>query len=518
MIKIFILFFLLTLTYLSAQEEIRVGIYQNAPKIFMNSQDEPSGFFVDILDEIALKENWKLNYTPCIWSDCLDMLENEKIDIMPDIAYTPERTKRFMFSKETVLSSWSVLYRHKGVKIDSILNLKGKKIAILKDSIQSSSIKKLLHTYNIQAHAYVEVLSFSEAFELLANNTVDCVIVNRFYELNNPLGNTVVKTNVVVEPSMVKYAFSFQKNHLADRVDFHLKELKKNQKSIFYIAKEKWLTPKASTNIPKWVLWIIFGTIIIIFILIILVVLFQRMVKKKSQELLQKEELLIIQSKHAAMGEMIGMIAHQWRQPLSVISMNANNIQLSIELKENLSTQRLLEDMQSISNEVQHLSSTIDDFRNFFKPNKTKIKINISDIIDKVNKLFVKSLKNNNIELIVKNNDNYEIETFPNELLQVVLNIINNAKDVLKENQVENSKITLSTFQTKDSYIISICDNGGGIPEDLFDKIGKQYFTTKPESGTGLGLYMSIIIVEQHLNGTLEWKNLDDGACFTISI
>jgi len=139
-------------------------------------------------------------------------------------------------------------------------------------------------------------------------------------------------------------------------------------------------------------------------------------------------------------------------------------------------------------------------------------------MIDEVKKLLGNSLKNNNIEFITKYNNNYEIETFPNELLQVILNIINNAKDVLIEKQLENPTITLSTFQTDDSYNISICDNGGGIPEDIWKKIGTQYFTTKAEKGTGLGLYMSIIIVKQHLNGILEWENKEDGACFIISL
>ncbi len=510
--------YLLTVTYLYAQEEINVGIYQNAPKIFIDSNNKPSGFFVDILDEIALKENWKLNYTPCVWSDCLVMLENGKIDIMPDVAYMLERKKKFLFTNESIISSWSVLFRHKNVHIESIFDLEDKNIAVLKNAIQSTSIKESMKKFNIHPHQYKEVSDYEEAFKLLTDEKVDCVIVNRFYELNHKFADNVVKTNIVLEPSVMKYAFNLSRNDLVEAVDRDIKSFKKDKDSILYKATRKWITPSVPTHIPNWIIWLILGSIIVIVILSVVVILFQRMVRKKSQELLQNEELMIIQSKHAAMGEMIGLIAHQWRQPLSVISIISTNIIASVELEEEIIDNELAEEMKNISKQVQHLSTTIDDFRNFFKPNKTKVTINISYIIDEANKLLGNSLKSNNIEFITKNNENYEIETFPNELLQVVLNIINNAKDVLIEKQLENSTITLTTFQTKDSYKISICDNGGGIPKDILNKIGNQYFTTKADKGTGLGLYMSIIIVKQHLNGILEWENKEDGACFIISL
>lgn len=503
---------------LVAQKSVNVGIYQNAPKIFMDNEQKPTGFFVDILEKIALEEKWELNYVPCLWSECLEMLENAQIDIMPDVAYTQERAKKTLFSQESVLSSWSVLYRHKDVQIDSILDLKDKTIAVLKDSIQANGIKTLLNTLSLKPHSYSEVSSFSEAFELLENKKADCVITNRFYELNHPLSNKIIKTNIVIEPSMIKFTFSPSNNDLANKVDFYLKEFKKNQESVFYKAQQKWMTPKEQSNIPTWFLWLAAGGLILILVLSGLVILFQKLVMKKSQELLQKEELMIIQSRHAAMGEMIEMIAHQWRQPLSIISMSASNIKLSRELEEEITPMTLQEHLNTVSDEVKHLSNTIDDFRNFFRPNKTKVKVPVSYIIQEVKKILEISLKNSNIEFIVQNDEDYEIETFANELLQVVLNLVNNAKDILKEKQISNSQIVLKTSQTNSSYTISIYDNGGGIPEGIFGEVGKQYFTTKSDNGTGLGLYMSIIIVEQHLNGSLRWENQENGACFTISL
>lgn len=510
------LFYFLLFTNLHAKENIRVGIYQNEPKIFLDANNKPSGFFVDILDEIASQENWTITYVPCQWSKCLNMLHNQEIDIMPDVAYTKQREKRFLFSKEPVISSWSVLYRHKSVDIDSIFNLKNKKIAVLKDSIQSNAIKRILTSYSTKPSEYKEVSNYKEAFKLLASKKVDCVITNRFYELNHDIGGYAKKTNIVIQPSMIKFAFSFSKKELADKIDFYLKEFKKKPGSIYYKAEKNWITPNKIEHIPNWILWTVTGFAFVILFLILLVIIFQKMVHKKSQELMQKEELMIIQSRHAAMGEMVGMVAHQWRQPLSVLSMSANNLKLSFELEGKEIPQELHEHFKTIFTTVKYLSNTIDDFRDFFKPNKAKKEINISQLIKEIEKIFEMSLNNNDIEFIVHNNENFLLKTFPNELLQVILNLVNNAKDVLVENKIHNPKITLTTSKSAKDNTISVCDNGGGIPKDILPKIGKQYFTTKTEKGTGLGIYMSIIIVEQHLNGSLKWENIDDGACFTI--
>ena len=237
-----------------------------------------------------------------------------------------------------------------------------------------------------------------------------------------------------------------------------------------------------------------------------------------QEQLIVNNEIMLMQSRQAAMGEMISLIAHQWRQPLTIISMDMNNIYLSIQLKEKISTQELEKHVQSVNKQVKHLSQTIDDFRDYFKPNKEKEKREISYIVDGARKIMSSSLKNNNIEFIIQIEDDYTIHTYPNEVLQVLLNIINNAKDILKDNNDFNAKIILRTFEKKDNFFIEICDNGGGIPKDAIDKIGTQYFTTKGNIGTGLGIYMSKKILEEHLDGSLSWKNISGGACFTITL
>ncbi len=240
--------------------------------------------------------------------------------------------------------------------------------------------------------------------------------------------------------------------------------------------------------------------------------------KKLSKELGEQKELMIAQSRHAAMGEMISLIAHQWRQPISVIAMDANNILLDIEL-ENVDLEELKTDAQSILSQTQHLSHTIDDFRDFFKPNRERSCVLVSDVLQESLKVIEKSFEYNNITLINSIETATEVEIFSRELLQVLLNILKNAKEVLVETTPQNRMISNRVFEKDEFIIVEISDNGGGVaPENLL-KIFDPYFSTKKDkNGTGLGLYMSKVIVEQHLYGTIEVENRGNGACFIVKI
>ncbi|MEA3554613.1 MAG: HAMP domain-containing sensor histidine kinase [Campylobacterota bacterium] len=227
---------------------------------------------------------------------------------------------------------------------------------------------------------------------------------------------------------------------------------------------------------------------------------------------------MIAQSRHAAMGEMISMIAHQWRQPLSVISMGANNIIADIELK-TLDEKVLYDGSIEILEQTKELSKTIDDFKNFFKPIKTVEDILPEDIFNDAFNVVGKSLENNEIEVIKEFKNGKKIKTYSRELMQVFINIIKNAKEALAENKIKNRKIYIMMKDTKNLVEISICDNAGGIKSDIIDKIFNPYFSTKYEkSGTVLGLYMSKTIIEKHLNGTIEVGNSSSGACFKIKL
>jgi PAS domain S-box-containing protein len=237
-----------------------------------------------------------------------------------------------------------------------------------------------------------------------------------------------------------------------------------------------------------------------------------------KEELKNKEKIMIAQSRHAAMGEMISMIAHQWRQPLSSISMVASNTLMDIEF-ETVNNDTLKEHSESILKQVKYLSQTIDDFRDFFKPNKVKELIDPKKVVDETLSIMGKTLEKHsiNVEILLKHSS--RIEVYSRELLQVLINLLKNAQEVLEKNDYDNRRIKISISEEKDTLRIEVLDNGGGIKEELLDKVFEPYFSTKNEkTGTGLGLYMSKTIIEKHLQGIFGVYNDKDGACFYIDL
>jgi two-component system, NtrC family, sensor kinase len=252
---------------------------------------------------------------------------------------------------------------------------------------------------------------------------------------------------------------------------------------------------------------------------------YKKDLQKEINNTIEKERLLIQQSKMATMGEMIANIAHQWKQPLSIISTISTGIKIQEELN-SLDENEIVEGMNNINNSVQYLSQTIDDFRNFFKSDKTKISFKFIDIYINTTKIISPLFKYNNIELIEKI-DNNKIYGYRNELLQVLINIFKNAKDELvKLDDNQKRFIFIDGYKENSNYIIKIKDNAGGISPNIMKKIFEPYFTTKKDhEGTGIGLYMSKKIVAG-MNGTIEVQNSEyeykgeryRGAEFIISL
>jgi len=243
-----------------------------------------------------------------------------------------------------------------------------------------------------------------------------------------------------------------------------------------------------------------------------------------ENQIKKQEALILQQSKFASMGEMIANIAHQWRQPLSIISTSATGIKVQKEMGM-LTDEFEFESLDSINENVQYLSKTIEDFRNFFKEEKIKNEVDIEEILSKTLSLVSSRLKNRNINIITS----YErivFETLETELIHVFINIINNAIDAFEDVTTEKF-IFIQTQQTSNAIVISIKDNAGGIDPNILNLVFDPYFTTKEFSkGTGIGLYMCKEIVVKHLHGKIDVKNVEfdykeksyKGCEFTIEI
>ncbi|MFA7241198.1 MAG: PAS domain S-box protein [Sulfuricellaceae bacterium] len=240
----------------------------------------------------------------------------------------------------------------------------------------------------------------------------------------------------------------------------------------------------------------------------------ERRVKEETAQNMAQERLLIQQSRHAAMGEMIGNIAHQWRQPLNTLGLIIQNI--AYDYQEGILDQdALIEYKNTAFDTVQKMSRTIDDFRNFFRPNHKEETFSLLLPIHEALNLIDAGLKNNTIAVIVDCAENLTAFGSPNEFSQVMLNLLANAKDALVEKNAPVKIITVSVHEEENLVVVSVRDNGCGIPDENMDKIFDPYFTSK-ESGTGIGLYMTRVIIEQHMHGKITCHNTADGAEFLL--
>ncbi len=209
----------------------------------------------------------------------------------------------------------------------------------------------------------------------------------------------------------------------------------------------------------------------------------------------------------ASMGEMIGNIAHQWRQPLSIISTGSTGMKVQKEFG-TLTDEQFTETCDIINDNAQYLSKTIDDFRNFIKGDRIKDIFSLKKCIDGFLHLVNGSIKNHNINIILDLQEDIKIDGYENELMQCLINIYNNAKDALIENKIEDKFIFITTTTNEDKAIIKIKDNAGGITDEIIDKIFDPYFTTKHKSqGTGLGLHMTYNLIVDGMGGTIEATN-----------
>jgi len=230
----------------------------------------------------------------------------------------------------------------------------------------------------------------------------------------------------------------------------------------------------------------------------------------------KNEQLMIHQSRLASMGEMVANIAHQWRQPLTHLSYAHMNLKTAYD-QEKLSSEYFNKKTEEVNDQIEFMSHTIDDFSNFFKSDKKSQGFGILNTIENTHRLLMASFKHSGITVDIQCKSEVFINSYENEFSQVLFNLLNNAKQELIEKKIESPKIIVEIIEQRKTILIKITDNAMGIDEKIIEKIFEPYFTTK-DSGMGIGLYMSKVIIEEHMNGKLSVKNIPNGVTFEISV
>jgi signal transduction histidine kinase len=498
------------------------------PFIYKSDNNEALGISAEYWDMIINKLNLKnKNIFYDTFTEQLKSIEDKKADLIFSIGETPQRKAYSIFSKEYARFPISIVTQKDENFIENFSSLKNKKIAIGNNFTAHNILKNTYPNMN-----FILVNSVKEGLELVSKRKAYAFI----------------DIKPVLSYNIAKYNFNDLKISGNTGLDFSLKFMIRDDypilesilnKAISSISMNelrlivsKWDNIQFQNNFNYKYFWEVLGILILILIAFIhrnftlknlnkslefkveektkklneINKNLEDLVQKKTKELIQKENILNHQSKMAAMGEMIENIAHQWRQPLSVISTVATGSKLKKELGL-LSDEDFYETMNIINNSSQHLSKTIDDFRNFFNNDKEVVAFNIDIPIDKVLYLIDSKLKNRNIT-VVKNIQEIYATGLENEFIQVILNIINNSMDALEDKKNIHKFIFINTYKKNNYIVIEIKDNAEGIKENILDRIFEPYFTTKHKSqGTGIGLYMSLEIIEKHMNGKLSVSN-----------
>ncbi|WP_321779116.1 HAMP domain-containing sensor histidine kinase [Sulfurimonas sp.] len=236
------------------------------------------------------------------------------------------------------------------------------------------------------------------------------------------------------------------------------------------------------------------------------------------EELKAKDKLLTAQSKQAVMGEMISMIAHQWRQPLSTITLQISKYQIKQLINGDSQDKEVDKTLSEISDTIMYLSETVDDFQTYFRPNKEVCSIDVAQLLQKAINFSTLRTKEIGVEILLENINEISIDTYVNEVVQVVLNILNNAIDALIEAKRKTPQISIVVQDERYSVKISIKDNANGIDIKNIDKLFEPYFSTKGKNGTGLGLYMSQMIMQKQFDSDIEVKTSSRGSVFSFRL
>ncbi len=245
----------------------------------------------------------------------------------------------------------------------------------------------------------------------------------------------------------------------------------------------------------------------------------EKRVEEETKKNIEKDRMLFIQSRFAQMGEMLSMIAHQWKQPLNSLSALLNRTYLRYQMNKNQIDEETMKFChENATLHIQNMSETIHSFMNFFKPDKEKEVFDLKETVRKSIKLIKSAIESKGIKIITKLENDVKVLGYPNEFGQVVINIVNNAKDAILEKNPEEKEIYIRIYKDENKAILTIEDTAGGIPEDVINKIFEPYFSTKEKVGTGLGLYIAKTIIEQHMDGKIYVENTDKGAKFYIEL
>jgi len=513
--------------YIQEKKSVKVCVHKNQNPFVIFEKDGYSGISIEYLKKFTQKSSLKFQIIP---SDTLQshlaMLKNGKCDISAMVLTKPNVFDYLIPTDKVVSDNIVLVTKITEPYISDLNSLGNKKISIQKGA------NNLIH-YVKSIYPHINLVE-------ITGNDISRVATGEFYghigasyqlsykiakdysdelKIMSKIGNTKINGSFGVtirEPILL---------NILNKLINHISTLEKQK------IQNSWLSIKVEKEFDYTRLLIILLVALTIITILMYFILKQKKLEAEILEInnhleekvqieteknRQQELFMLQQNRLAQIGEMISMIAHQWRQPLNTLAMLNQTIILKHKLHK--LDDALMDDFKVNSKkQIDQMSSTIDDFRNFFSPEKEKVNFFINEVVHHVLDILKPALESEKINITVQEEGSFSINGYPNELGQAILNIISNAKDALIENNIQSKQILISLQETENSIMLNINDNAGGIPEKIIDKIFDPYFSTKTEkNGTGLGLYMTKMIISEHMDGRLSVRNTQSGAQFSI--
>ena len=519
--------------WLKAHLVIRVGIDHEWPPI--ESVDENGRHFGISASYLALLEKrlgvrFEVDYSRRFWSDSMQAIRNNELDMLSCAAITDKRQENLVFSRPYLKQTMVVVADSKVGFVNDLNDLNGKKVAVVRsyatEEILRNHYPKIIPVMADSALEALNKVASGEAYACMEGLGVVSYLIER---------HGIKHLKVVGEtPYQYELGFAFRKDweilgSISDKV------LGSITPAEYEEIHGRWLAMDQVSSVNYRVVWWIVGFMAVLFILIAyknrrLDVLVRKrtdeleMFNQRLQEEIEKaveknrkqEKLLMQQAKMAEIGSMLESIAHQWRQPLNILGLSMTRLSLNCSLDTSSDARKVIDIAEA---QIQYMSQTIDDFRNFFKQDRSRIPVNINGLVNDVEALLGPLLIRKKIIIERQIDPGTEVLVYPNELKQVLINIINNAREAIEQHRGKERKIMIRCISDEHYCTISIEDTGGGIPPAIADKIFDPYFTTKFEAqGTGIGLYMAKTIIEKHFLGKLSVYNATSGACFEIRL
>ncbi len=527
-------FFLVALLILIGQESafsageqthlktIKVGVYNNPPKVFLNKKNEPSGIFIDLVDAIARNEGLKVEYVSGSWSQLIDLLKRGALDVMPDVAFSEERDSLFLLSMP-VISSWLQVFTTHETTIQVIQDLNYKKVGVLRGSIQEDYLINTLQELNKLDFELLTYNDYASSATALKENKIDALVANRFFYFSDLCDAAILPTGLILQLNELHFAFAKNTDaQLIKMFNKNISNLKNTPESVFYKSVKKWFSKKTSELIPAFVYWIIAGIVALLLLVSIFAITLKMGITCKTREIKQKNDALLKAKEAAESSDKLKTIflqnmSHEIRTPMSAILGF-----LSLLEKNDLDTEKRIHYLDVIKKSGQRLLSTLNDIIEISKieTGHKVIKsepVNVIDTLQHLHELFNKPISDKNLGWkLMEHIDSKQavIETDRSMLEGILTNLITNALKF-----TESGSISMGNYLDNESLVFYVKDTGIGIPKERHEAVFDRFVQadlnlTRSYEGTGLGL--SIVKAYLTLLGGQIWIDSTPGLGSTI--